>query len=177
MHTLLTPRLHLQSITEADWPMFLTLHQQPEVMRYVLDELSPEHIRERFDSRLPSWSLASSHWLCLSLRDRQTGEALGVTGLKLSDHHSRVEAEVGYLLLQEHHGKGYGSESLTAVIDYATQILGIDTLLATVTDGNVASCKVLEKCGFVFSERKPLAYLLGHEHVDDLIYRFTATPA
>ncbi|WP_347905648.1 GNAT family N-acetyltransferase [Pseudomonas purpurea] len=176
MHALHTPRLLLNPLAETDWPIFLRLHQQPDVMRYVLDELSPEHIRERFDSRLPHWSLASSHWLCLTLRDRQTSESLGVTGLRLSDH-TGTEAEVGYLLLHQHHGKGYGSESLSALTTYATQTLGIDTLQATVTDGNAASCKVLEKCGFVFSERKPLAYSLANEPVDDLIYRFSVTAA
>ncbi|MNQ89807.1 Acetyltransferase (GNAT) family protein [compost metagenome] len=98
-----------------------------------------------------------------------------MTGLKLSEH-SASEAEVGYLLLHEHQGKGYGSESLRALTDYASQTLGIKTLFATVTDGNTASCKVLEKCGYVFAKRQPLAYQLRGEAVDDLIFRWRASP-
>ncbi|BEL66911.1 Uncharacterised protein [Serratia marcescens] len=34
---LVTERLHLQSITAEDWPLFLRLYQDPEVIRYISD--------------------------------------------------------------------------------------------------------------------------------------------
>ena len=40
------------------------------------------------------------------------------------------------------------------------------------THGNIASCKVLEKCGFVFERRVPQAYQIGDRWFDDLIYRY-----
>lgn len=34
---LVTERLQLQSITAEDWPLFLRLYQDPEVIRYISD--------------------------------------------------------------------------------------------------------------------------------------------
>lgn len=81
--------------------------------------------------------------------------------------------EIGYLLLPEFHGKGIGTESLLALIDHVKQSLPmVKNINAIVTDGNVASCKVLEKAGFELVEREENAYQIGGKLYDDLIYRF-----
>ena len=51
---LVTERLSLQSITVEDWPLFLRLYQDPEVIRYISDPRSEAEIRTRFDERLPA---------------------------------------------------------------------------------------------------------------------------
>ncbi len=164
-----TERLHLCTLNANDWELFLTLHNDPENLRYVFDPLSRAQIEERFNSRLPHWDVDSSHWLCLLIRDRHSGEGLGFTGLRISDRDTG-EAEVGYLLLPQHQGKGLGAESLRAVMDHARDTLGIKHLIATVTDGNVASCKVLEKNGFALKQRNERAFQLGGRDFDDLIF-------
>ncbi len=45
-------------------------------------------------------------------------------------------------------GKGYATEALQAVIDYASTELGHDALQAGTRVTNPASRRVLEKCGF-----------------------------
>lgn len=62
---LVTERLSLQSITVEDWPLFLRLYQDPEVIRYISDPRSEAEIRTRFDERLPA---------------RQTRRAVAVPG-------------------------------------------------------------------------------------------------
>lgn len=42
---LVTERLSLQSITVEDWPLFLRLYQDPEVIRYISDPRSEAEIR------------------------------------------------------------------------------------------------------------------------------------
>ena len=56
--------------------------------------------------------------------------------------------ELGYWLGVEHWGKGYATEALHAVIDYAFTDLGHDALQAGARVTNPASRRVLEKCGF-----------------------------
>ena len=68
MIALTTKRLTCGLITPADWPFFLMLQQNPQVMRYVADNRSESEIRETFDSRLHPWSPGASHWLCLVVR-------------------------------------------------------------------------------------------------------------
>lgn len=164
-----TERLHLRSLNANDWELFLTLHSDPDNLRYVCDPLSRAQIEERFTSRLPHWNTNSTHWLCLLINDRHSGEGLGFTGLRISNGDA-AEAEVGYLLRPQHQGKGLAVESLRAVIEHARHTLGIKQLIATVTDGNAPSCKVLEKCGFAFLRRDERAFQLGGEDFDDLIF-------
>ncbi|MCQ3028004.1 GNAT family N-acetyltransferase [Pseudomonas tremae] len=161
-----TERLYLRTMVVDDWPLFLRLHSEPQTMQYVFGEIEEEQIRKGFNHRLPEWGPESEHWLCLVVIDRHSGVELGVSGFRIM---SPRHAEVGYLLLPEHQGKGYGTESLRAVIDYAAAI-GLDSLESTVTDGNIASCKVLDKCGFTLERRVPHAYQIGEQWFDDLIY-------
>jgi len=170
-----TPRLLMRQIIEEDWPLFCQLHQEPTVIELVFDEPPLDDIKVRFNSRLPKWTVAAEHWLCLVIIDKETGMPVGVTGFQI-DENDRSRAEVGYLLIPEHHGKGYGTESLQKLVQFAIDELNLSCLTATVTDGNDASCRVLEKCGFVFSQRHPDAYEIRQRCYDDLIYTFSNEP-
>ncbi len=85
---------------------------------------------QRLRSSPAQWTPASDHWLCLVVMDAQSHAELGVSGFRIL---SPGHAEVGYLLLPEHQGKGFGTESCRAIIDYAAAI-GLDSLESTVTD-------------------------------------------
>ncbi len=159
-----TPRLICTPLVEEDWPFFLALQQHPEVMRYVSDARSEQEIREAFDARLPLWQPGSRHWLCLLVRDSASNAPLGVTGYV---HREEDCAEVGFLFAPEAQGKGYGRESLTALCDYAFNDGGIRRLVATVTAGNLASRRLLEKTGFVLEgELRESWWLDGKWHND-----------
>lgn len=166
MTELTTRRLTCAQLVASDWPFFLALQQHPQVMRFVADRRSESEIRTAFDSRLPRWSPGDAHWLCLLVRDAQ-GVALGITGYI---HRDTDCAEVGFLFAPESQGKGYGSESLRAVCDYAFGKGGIRRLTATVTAGNMASRRMLEKLGFrLEGELRESYFLAGQWHNDWLL--------
>lgn len=171
MLALHTEQLYFRTMVESDWPLFLRLHSEPQTMQFVFGEIAEEQVRKGFDHRLPAWTPQSEHWLCLVVVDKASEQELGVSGFRIL---SPGHAEVGTLLLPEFQGKGFGTESRRAIIDYAAAI-GLDSLESTVTDGNIASCKVLEKCGFVFERRVPHAYQIGDQWFDDLIYQLRLT--
>jgi RimJ/RimL family protein N-acetyltransferase len=56
--------------------------------------------------------------------------------------------EIGYWLGVPYWGRGYATETVRAVIDYAFGELEYDTLAAGARVSNPASRRVLEKCGF-----------------------------
>lgn len=58
------------------------------------------------------------------------------------------DAEIGYWLGTPHWGRGYATEALHALIDYAFGDLNHETLAAGARVNNPASRRVLEKCGF-----------------------------
>ena len=110
-------------------------------MRFVAPARSEADIREAFESRLLPWTPGSSHWLCLMVRETASHTPLGVTGYV---HREADCAEVGFLCAFCA-GKGYGFESLRAVCNFALTQGNIRRLTATVTAGNIASGRLLEK--------------------------------
>lgn len=164
MPLLKTTRLICRPISPADWPFFLALQQDPQVMRYVADVRSESEIREAFDSRLPEWQPGDAHWLCLIVCDNETLTPLGLTGYI---HRADDCAEVGFLFATDAQGKGYGAESLRAVCNYAFTTGGLRRLTACVTEGNQASRTLLEKVGFVMEGTLRESYWLQQRWQND----------
>ena len=75
---------------------------------------------------------------------REDSRVIGACGVALQDE----TPELGYWLGVEHWGKGYATEALHAVIDYAFTDLEHTALQAGARVTNPASRRVLEKCGF-----------------------------
>ena len=84
---------------------------------------------------------ASDALFLITLRD---GSIMGACGLMLQDE----TPELGYWLGVPYWGKGYATEALHALVDYAFADLGHDALQAGARVTNPASRRVLEKCGF-----------------------------
>ena len=161
-----TDRLYMAQITIEDWALFESLNREPEVIRLCFDEPSPAEIKDAFESRLPAWDKDSAHWLCLTITNNENGDKIGVTGFRMVDG----VAEVGYLILPKFHGFGFGTESLKALISWATKQQGITSYRAIVTEGNIGSEKVLLKSGFSLKEIVPDAYTIGGKRYADHIY-------
>ncbi|WP_444885903.1 GNAT family N-acetyltransferase [Microbulbifer sp. PSTR4-B] len=79
-------------------------------------------------------------------------------------------AEVGYLLLPEFHGKKYSTESLTALMEWATLEHGITHYRAVVTKNHFTSERVLEKCSFHLEMTAPRAPIIYRKTCTDHIY-------
>lgn len=60
-------------------------------------------------------------------------------------------AEIGYGINDEYQGQGYASEAVKAVSEWAFQQPDVTALEAETDDENIASKRVLEKCGFVLN--------------------------
>ena len=75
---------------------------------------------------------------------RETSRVIGACGVVIKD----ATPELGYWLGVAHWGKGYATEALHAVIDYAFTDLEHEALQSGARVTNPASRRVLEKCGF-----------------------------
>jgi RimJ/RimL family protein N-acetyltransferase len=72
------------------------------------------------------------------------GVLIGICGIDLRQD----GAELGYWLGASYWGRGYATEAVRAVIDYAFGELGHEVLQSGARVSNPASRRVLEKCGF-----------------------------
>ena len=167
---ILTARLEMTPLTQQDWPLFQRLHKTPDVIAQCFDEPTDAELQQKFQSRLQPWYKDASHWLCLVMRQLDTDKVIGVTGLGMAEG----RAEVGYLLLPEFHGQGFGTESLKALITWAANTQHINRFKALVTEGNVASERVLQKAGFKLVAKEPDAHSIRGKRYADHIYHFDA---
>lgn len=161
MPELITSRLTLSPLREADWPCFLTLRRDPQVTRFMGELLSEEAIRLKFTSRLGG--------NVFIIRDRQ-GEALGDVGLQISSANPQ-EADIGYALLPQAQGQGYAQEAVSAVCEYGFRSLGLSAINAWVLAENSGSVRLLEKLGFVREQVLEKAFEINGEFYDDWVYR------
>lgn len=162
MITLTTARLLLSPFNKSDWPFFLHLRQDPDVMRYMGEVLSEAALRAIFDARCSDKGV-------FVLREKK-GAPVGDIGLRISSKNPH-EADVGYALLPHAQGKGYASEALRAICEYGFFTLGVNAINAWVLSENQGSSRLLEKQGFVRIQVLENAYHLNGIDYDDWVYR------
>lgn len=159
----------LTKITKADWDFFRNLYTDAGIMRFISDPLSDDQIKYAFEDRLPDWDLESSHWLCLVIRRDVDGFPMGLTGLKMLRKSGKPVAEVGYMIASEFSGMSLATDSLAALL-VLPELSVISRYQAVITDGNIASARVLEKNGFTLTEIIKDNYAIGGALFDDYIY-------
>jgi ribosomal-protein-alanine N-acetyltransferase len=96
--------------------------------------------------------LPASGFALLGVERRGIPGSIGYCGLNPSDE-AEFDAELAFELLRDVHGRGYATEAARAVVEWAASA-GIRRLEATVWDWNLASRRVLQKLGFVETDRE-----------------------
>jgi len=165
-------RLVYRPLKQQDWPFFLSLHQDRNLMAYIADPRSDKEIRTTsFKPRLLPWRKGEPHWLCLVIALKSSRAPVGVTGFI---ERSSGVAEVGFILAADRQRMGYGAESLKAISRFAFIAQGYRKLSATVTAGNIASQRLLLKSGFRQEGTIRQNYYLNGEWQDDWIFGLLA---
>ena len=98
------------------------------------------------------------------------GEAIGGVGFERKNDLERFTAELGYWLSEMHWGKGYTTEAVQALADYAFSRFDFVRLQARVLEGNPASGRVLEKAGFVLESTLRRGAFKDGQVMDLLLY-------
>ena len=103
-------------------------------------------------------------------------EAVGGIGFVLHPDVERVSAEIGYWLAESCWGRGIVTEALSAVTRYAIETHGLTRIFAVPFAWNTASCRVLEKAGYVLEARLRQSAIKDGRLTDQLQYAFIAAP-
>jgi predicted acetyltransferase len=83
--------------------------------------------------------------------ENEAGDIVGFAQLRLNaskaaDMPEGFESNVYYEITEKYRNKGYATKTLMQILTKAHNH-GLDELIATVNDDNIASIKVIEKCG------------------------------
>ncbi len=93
---------------------------------------------------LSSLPAESGHWN-FAIAERESGKLVGACGY--GKRHD-LGPEIGYWVGEPFWGRGYATEAVRAVIDHLFSATSLDEIAAGCRVTNVASRRVLEKCGF-----------------------------
>jgi ribosomal-protein-alanine N-acetyltransferase len=78
--------------------------------------------------------------------------------------------ELGYMIASEHWGKGYATEAINTLLDYAFHTLQFHSIEAVLDARHSASERVLQKSGFVKEAHFKENFYYNHEFTDTVIY-------
>jgi len=140
-----TPRLTLRTLAESDAESLYVLHNDPAVMRF-LNGGRPIAREVVVRETLPSFVAAGF----LAAVERATGDFLGWFHLRAPRGGPPDEPELGYRLRTSAWGRGYATEGSLALIDRAFADLGARRVFARTMTVNLASRRVMDKCGLRF---------------------------
>jgi RimJ/RimL family protein N-acetyltransferase len=99
-------------------------------------------------------------------------EAVGGIGFVLRGDVERVSAEIGYWLAEPFWKRGIATEALVAVTAYAIETHNLTRVFALPFAWNTASCRVLEKAGYVLEARLRRSAIKDGKITDQMQYAF-----
>jgi RimJ/RimL family protein N-acetyltransferase len=142
-----TARLAIRRFRAEDAVAFAAYRSDPNVARYQSwDDCTPEHAGAFVSEMAASHPGVPGEWFQFAVGDPASDELLGDVAICVhADDTSR--AELGFTFAPAHQGKGYATEAARAVIAYAFERLGAETVLGIADARNDASIALLERIG------------------------------
>lgn len=149
--TLETDRLILRSHKREDFEALHEIWTHPSVYQYISGQPST---RERSWGRLLQYigmwhAIGYGYW---ALEEKATGRYIGDVGF--ADFNREIEPpfgdipEMGWVLSPQIHGKGYGSEALSRMLEWGTDFFDANSARCIISPDNIASLRIAEKNGF-----------------------------
>lgn len=164
-----TERLVLREFKLSDAQDIYEIRSNPQVMRF-MDSYPHKNLAESqkfIATGLEDYKNKLGIFWCIC--QRSDGQVVGdISFWKISRSNSR--AEIGYSLKEKYWGKGYMSEVMSVLFDFAFDAFNVHSIEANINPVNEASRKVLLKQGF-----KKEAYFREHfffdgRYIDSEIY-------
>ncbi len=150
---IVTPRLRLRRSRPEDAGPISSYRSDPDVQRHQgWDRTDPEGIHEQIEEMASRNPGEAGGWVQLTVEDRETGELVGDVGMSPAENEPGV-IKLGYTVSPAFQRRGYATEAVGALIDYAFETLGADVVRAYASAENVSSIRVAEKVGMQLIER------------------------
>ena len=166
-----TPRLRLRRVFRADIDDLSEATSDPKVTKY---EPWGPYDRDETVQMLENIIAQLESGLCTewAVERKEDAKVLGLVHLNKIDFFHR-SAEIGYWLSRKCWGRGYATEGVRALTEYAVKTLRMDEIFAVCHPENTASLRVLEKIGMKYQKELPRYISLRGKTSDCLQYHIT----
>lgn len=141
-------RLHFRQLMDSDAPEVFRLRSDKERMKYI-----PRPILENEEQALAmihfmNQKITENTDINWAVEEKETGKFIGFMGFYRTQPENH-RTEIGYMVLPEFEGKGYVTEAINTMLEYAFTVQNFHSIDAVIDPENIGSARVLEKNGFV----------------------------
>ncbi|HEX3300165.1 MAG TPA: GNAT family N-acetyltransferase [Actinomycetota bacterium] len=148
-----TPRLRLRRSQPRDAEEISSYRSDPDVHEHQgWDRTDPDHVRQEIEEMLQRVPGSTGGWVQFTVETLEDDKLVGDVGLRVAEDEPGV-VMVGYTMAPAAQGKGYATEAVGALVDYAFGTLDAQIARAYADAANAPSVRVGEKVGLVVVER------------------------
>ena len=147
--TITTEHLTLRPLTLNDLDAMFRVFSERDMLKYFPNPNPPtvDRVKKMLEAQIQQWDeFGLGSWAVVP--HGETGLA-GWSGLQYLLETN--ETEVGYMLSRKFRGKGYSTEGARAGVEFGFKTLGLNQIVGLVHPENIASQRVLLKCGMTFT--------------------------
>jgi len=156
---LTTKRLKLEIINEGHIDDLYSLLSNQNVQKYFPKTLNQIETKEFYDKIQERYK--SDGYCFLAVIRKNDMAFVGICGVLKQVIDGKIEAEIGYRLLDKYWGNGYGVEAAKGCIKFAKKQLNKESIISLIRPQNTPSVRVAEKCGLSFEKE---TIFLGSTH-------------
>ena len=140
-------RLILRRFKDSDLAPFMAYRNDPEVARYQSWDSCDEREARAFIREMQSaQSGVPGEWFGFAIESKDTQDLIGDCALRV-DEDEPYRAEIGFTLARGYQGRGFASEAVSRLLDYAFDALGLHRVVAIADCRNAPSVALLERMG------------------------------
>ncbi|MCV2232296.1 GNAT family N-acetyltransferase [Acholeplasma manati] len=147
MERIVTKRLVLRALKPSDAAAMFDYAKT--------DEVGPQagwtpHKSVEESANILNYMIRTNEVWGITTRDNDT--LIGTIGLHKDEDEKSTFRSLGYVLHPAYHGQGLMTEAVKALIVYAFEQTNIDIIGCGHFTDNIASQRVIEKCGFIYQK-------------------------
>ncbi len=144
-----TQDLILKKCEFDDWKdMYQNIWCHEESAKYMLWKITTteEAAKERMLKCLAAQEMSPYNW---TVYEKKSGQAIGWAVMEEVEH--GVFEDRGIAIGPAFTGQGYGKQIVNAMVEFTRDELGSKKMIFSYRSRNIASQKMMEACGFVYS--------------------------
>lgn len=145
---LVSKRLCFRKLNNGDVKEVLELRSNPETMHFIPRPLLQSTEEALAHIKTINDKIEANQDINWAVTEKDNNKCIGIMGFYRTEPQN-YRTELGYMILPEYHNKGYVTEAVATLLEYAFNTLKFHSIAAVIDPNNLASERVLQKNGFV----------------------------
>jgi ribosomal-protein-alanine N-acetyltransferase len=166
---LTSERLCFRRLTDDDVQEVYELRSNPETMKYIPRPLVSSNEDALLHIKMINDKIDENLDINWALTEKESDKCIGIIGFFKTEKEN-FRTELGYMLFPEYHNKGYVTEAVNTLLNFAFNTLNFHSIQAIIDPKNLASEKVLLKNGFVKEAHLIENEFYNGKFMDTIIY-------